>query len=65
MTKNILSCHKIFIYLPSSLKDTSQIADFERESLELPGSHIIKKVEEKGLDWCYIGGSWRKLAEIG
>ena len=55
----------MFIYLPSDLKDTSQIADFERESLELPESYIIEKVAGKGLDWCYIGVNWRKLAELG
>ena len=65
MAQNISSNHKKFIDLPSGSKDASQRADFERESLELPESYIIKKVGEKGLDWCYIGVNWRKLAELG
>ena len=50
MAQNMFSCLKKFIDLPSGLKDTSHRADFERESLELPESYIIKKVGEKGLD---------------
>ena len=43
MAQNIISSLKKFIDLPSGLKDTSHRADFERESLELPESYIIKK----------------------
>ena len=46
-------------------KDMSPKPDFQRDYLELPESHFIKKVGEKGLDWCYIGESWRKLAQVG
>ena len=65
MAQNILSSLKKFVDLSSGLKDTSHRANFERESLEVPESYIIKKVGGKGLDWCYIGVNWRKLAEIG
>ena len=65
MAQNIISSLKKFIDLPSGLKDTSHRADFERESLELPESYIIKKVGGKGLDWCYIGESRRRVAELG
>ena len=65
MAQNILSSHKIFFDLPSGVKNTSQRADFERDYLKLPESLLNKKVGEKGLDWCYIGVGWRKVAEIG
>ena len=38
---------------------------FEREHKVAQESHIKKKVGGKGLDWCYIGVEWRKVAEIG
>ena len=65
MAQNMLSSHKIFIDLLSSLKDTSQRANFERDYLKLPETSLKKKVGEKGLDWCYIGVGWRKVAQIG
>ena len=63
--KNVLSPFKNFQNWSMGHKDTSQKAHFERDYLELPESHYIKKGGEKGLDWCYIGENWRKLAEIG
>ena len=27
--------------------------------------YFIEKDGGKGLDWCYIGVEWRKVAEIG
>ena len=65
MAQNMLSSHKIFIDLPSGLKDTSERADFERDYLKLPETCLKKKVGEKGLDWCHIGVGWRKVAQIG
>ena len=65
MAQNMLSSRKIFIDLLSSLKDTSQRANFERDYLKLPESCIKKKVGGKGLDWCYIGVGWRKVAQVG
>ena len=65
MAQNILSSLKKFVDLSSGLKDTSHRVNFERESLEVPESYIIKKVGGKGLDWCYIGGSRRKVAQVG
>ena len=38
---------------------------FEREHKVAQESHIKKKVGEKGLDWCYIGESRRRVAELG
>ena len=51
--------------LSKGIKDMSQKADFERDYLKLPESCFIKKVGGKGLDWCYIGERWRKVAQIG
>ena len=63
--KNGSSSNKIFINWPSGLKDTSQKADLEREHALARSCHIIIKGGAKGLDWCYIGEKWRKVAEIG
>ena len=59
--KNVSSSNKIFIDLPSGLKDTSQKADLERDHALPRSCRIIIK----GLDWCYIGENWWKLAKIG
>ena len=65
MAKNVLSSCKDIENYSRGFKDMSPIPDFQRDYLELPESHFIKKVGEKGLDWCYIGESWRKLAQVG
>jgi len=56
--KNFQNCFR-------GLQDTSQKADFERESTLVHPYHINIKVVAKGLDWCYIGENWWKLAELG
>ncbi len=65
LPKNVSSSNKIFIDWPSGLKDTSQKADLERDHMIPHSCHINSKVRAKGLDWCYIGENWRKLAEVG
>ena len=47
------------------LKDMSQKLNFWAWLLMAQKIYFMKKVGGKGLDWCYIGESWRKLAEIG
>ena len=49
----------------SDLKDTSQKADLERDHALPRSCHINIKGGAKGLDWCYIGPEWRKVAEVG
>ena len=49
----------------SGLKDMSQNADFESDYTLLHPCYINKKVASKGIDGCYIGEMWRKVAEIG
>ena len=63
--KNGSSSNKIFIDWPSGLKDTSQKADLERDHALPRSCYIIIKGGAKGLDWCYIGPEWRKVAEVG
>ena len=47
------------------LNNTSRKPDFQCDHVLPHSCYINKKVEAKGLDWCYIGENWRKLAEIG
>ena len=65
MGQNVSSTCKKSLIWSRVLKDTSQKADFERDYMKLHSCHIQSKVGAKGLDWCYIGENWRKLAEIG
>ena len=65
MAQNILSSHKTFFDWPRGLKDTSQKADLERDYTKLHKIYFMKKGGGKGLNWCYIGESRRKVAEIG
>ena len=65
MTKNVSSNNKNIQNWYKHLKNISQKANLERDHA-LPRSYYINiKVGAKGLDWCYIGENWRKLAEIG
>ena len=38
---------------------------FQTDYTKLHPSYINEKVAAKGLEWCYIGENWRKLAKIG
>ena len=38
---------------------------FQMDYTKLHPSHINEKVVAKGLEWCYIGENWQKLAKIG
>ena len=65
MAQNVVCTNKNFQNYSRGLQDTSQKADFERESTLVHPNHINIKVVAEGLDWCYIGPEWRKVAEIG
>ncbi len=65
LPKNVSSSNKIFIDWPSGLKDTSKKADLERDHALPRSCHINIKGGAKGLDRCYIGTEWRKVAEGG
>ena len=65
MAQNVPFTNKNFQNYSSGLQDTSQKADFERDSTLLHPNDIHIKVAAEGLDWCYIGPEWRKVAEIG
>ena len=65
MAKNVLSSSKDIGNLSRDLKDMRQKPDFQREHLMAPKIYFMKKVASKGVDWCYIGPEWRKVAEIG
>ena len=65
MAQNMLSNHSFFQNLCKGLKDMSQKADLERDHALPRSCHINIKGGAKGLDWCYIGEKWRKVAEIG
>ena len=65
MAQNVsFSCKDIENW-SKGFKDMSPKPEFQRDYLELPESPFIKKGGEKGLDQCYIGESWRKLAQVG
>ena len=65
MAKNVSSSCKEIENWSRGLKDTSQKADLERDYTKLHKIYFMKKGGGKGLDWCYIGESRRKVAEIG
>ena len=65
MAQNVPFSNKNFQNYSRGLQDTSQKAYFERDSTRLHPTHIHKKVVAEGLDWCYIGENWRRLAEVG
>ena len=56
----------IFFYnLCKGFKNRAKLVYFERD-LQIPQEiYFMKKVGGKGLHWCYIGESRRKVAEIG
>ena len=63
--KNILGCHKKFKNYTKGFKNRAKIRYFQRDYKVLQESHIQRKVASKGVDGCYMGESWRKVAEIG
>ena len=63
--KNVPFTYKNLQKLFSGLQDTSQMAYFERDPTKPHPNHIHIKVRAEGLDVCYIGSEWRKVAEIG
>ena len=65
MAKNVLSSSKDIGNLSRDLKDMRQKPDFQREHLMAPKIYFIEKGGGKGLDGCYIGAEWHKVAEIG
>ena len=65
MAKNVSSSCKDIENWSKGFKDISPKPEFQRDYLELPESPFIKKVGGKGVDWCYIGENWRKLAQVG
>ena len=65
MAKNVSSSCKDIENSSRGFKDTSQKPDLERDYTKLHTIYFMKKVGGKGLDWCYIGESRRKVAEIG
>ena len=65
MAQNVPFSNKNFQNYSRGLQDTSQKADFERDPILPHPCYINKKVVAKGLDWCYIGPEWRKVAEVG
>ena len=65
MAQNVPFSNKNFQNYSRGLQDTSQKAYFERDPTLPHLNHIHKKVVAEGLDWCYIGPEWRKVAEVG
>ena len=65
MAKNVLRRCKDIENLSRDLKDISQKPDFQRDYMKLQEIYFMKKVGEKYIDWCYIGESWRTVAQIG
>ena len=51
--------------LHKDFKDMSPKPDFQRDPQKHQKIYFMKKVGGKGLHWCCIGESWRKVAEIG
>ena len=54
-----------FLNWSRGLSNTSRKPDFQCDHALPRSCYINKKVGAKGLDWWYIGESWRKLAKIG
>ena len=65
MAQNVVSGNKKYFNLSMGLKVMSQKANFESDYTLLHPCYINKKVASKGIDGCYIGEMWRKVAEIG
>ena len=65
MAKNVLSTSRDIGNLSRDLNDMRQKPDFQREHLMAPKIYFMKKVASKGVDLCYIGPEWCKVAEIG
>ena len=65
MAKNIVSGNKKNFDMSIGLKVMGQKADFESDYTLLHPCYINKKVDKKGILWCYIGEMWRKVAQIG
>ena len=65
MAKNVLCRCKDIENLSRDLKDISQKPDFQRDYMKLQEIYFMKKVGGKGVEWCYIGESWRRVAQIG
>ena len=65
MAKNGSSSCKDIKNWSRDFKNRAKIGYFERDYQKLPESCFTKKVGGKGLDWCYIGQRWHKLAKNG
>ena len=65
MAQNVPFSNKNFQNYSRGLQDTSQKAYFERDPTQPHPNHIHIKVALEGLDGCYIGPEWRKVAEVG
>ena len=57
--------YKKYFNLSMGSKVMSQKADLKSHYTLLHPCYIKKKVASKGIDGCYIGEMWRKVAEIG
>ena len=65
MAKNVSSSCKDIENSSRDFKDMSPKPDFQREHTLAREFYFMKKVGAKGLDGCYIGDKWPKVAEIG
>ena len=65
MAQNILSSHIFFYNLCKGFINRAKLVYFERDLQKPQKIYFMKKVGGKGLHWCYIGESRRKVAEIG
>ena len=64
MTMSVLGC-ALFQNKPFGSYLGDPWNNFESDYTLLHPFYINKKVASKGIDGCYIGESWRKVAEIG
>ena len=53
-----------FLNWSRGLGNTSQKPNFQLDHALPRSCYINEKVGAKGLEWCYMGENWRKLAEI-
>ena len=65
MAKNVSSSCKESENWFRGFKNRAKIWYFERDLQKPQEIYFMKKVGGKGLDWCYIGESRRKVAELG
>ena len=65
MAKNVASSCKDIENWSRGFKNRAKRGYFERDYTKLHTIYFMKKVGGKGLDWCYIGESRRKVAEVG